>query len=119
MKKDNKKALYESIMTSVAKEVKKVLNEDEIQQTTPLSFKQQAANAEKFLNYNKQIIEQWYILRKQMGAFYNFYKTNNKDTDITDIIKKAIEKLNEIYDIMSWTENDVKDIAKKYSNKFN
>ena len=28
MKKDNKKALYESIMTSVAKEVKKVLNED-------------------------------------------------------------------------------------------
>ena len=28
MKKHNKKALYESIMTSVAKEVKKVLNED-------------------------------------------------------------------------------------------
>ena len=27
MRKDNKKALYESIMTSVAKEVKKVLNE--------------------------------------------------------------------------------------------
>ena len=31
MKKDNKKALYESIMTSVAKEVKKVLNEDILQ----------------------------------------------------------------------------------------
>ena len=29
MKKDNKKALYESIMTSVAKEVKKVLNKNE------------------------------------------------------------------------------------------
>ena len=28
MKKDNKKALYESIMTSVAKEVKKTLNEN-------------------------------------------------------------------------------------------
>jgi hypothetical protein len=27
MKRDNKKALYESIMTSVAKEVKKALNE--------------------------------------------------------------------------------------------
>jgi len=27
MKKDNKKTLYESIMTSVAKEVKKALNE--------------------------------------------------------------------------------------------
>lgn len=30
MKRDNKKALYESIMTSVAKEVKKVLNEGEL-----------------------------------------------------------------------------------------
>ena len=29
MKKDNKKALYENIMTSVAKEVKKALNENE------------------------------------------------------------------------------------------
>ena len=29
MKKDNKKALYESIMVSVAKEVKKVLNENQ------------------------------------------------------------------------------------------
>ena len=28
MKKDNKKALYESIMSSVAKQVKKVLNEE-------------------------------------------------------------------------------------------
>ena len=28
MRKDNKKALYESIMTSVAKEVKKTLNEN-------------------------------------------------------------------------------------------
>ena len=30
MKKDNKKALYESIMTSVAREVKKALSEGEI-----------------------------------------------------------------------------------------
>ena len=30
MKRDNKKALYESIMTSVAREVKKVLNNDSI-----------------------------------------------------------------------------------------
>ena len=29
MKKDNKKALYESIMTSVAREVKRSLNENE------------------------------------------------------------------------------------------
>jgi len=31
MKKDSKKALYESIMTSVAREVKKTLNEDILQ----------------------------------------------------------------------------------------
>ena len=31
MKRDNKKVLYESIMTSVAKEVKKVLNESNIE----------------------------------------------------------------------------------------
>ena len=30
MKRDNKKALYESIMTSVSKEVKKALNENSI-----------------------------------------------------------------------------------------
>ena len=36
MKRDNKKALYESIMTSVAKEVKKVLNEGEIHEQKTL-----------------------------------------------------------------------------------
>jgi len=35
MERDNKKALYESIMTSVAKEVKKTLNEKEIQDNKP------------------------------------------------------------------------------------
>ena len=35
MKKDNKKALYESIMASVAKEVKKTLNENEEDQYLP------------------------------------------------------------------------------------
>ena len=38
MKKDNKKALYESIMTSVAKEVKKVLNEDASRSRMPKSW---------------------------------------------------------------------------------
>ena len=35
MKKDNKKALYESIMTSIAREVKKTLNENEEEQYLP------------------------------------------------------------------------------------
>jgi len=36
MKRDNKKALYESIMTSIAKEVKKALNEYDSWTTTTL-----------------------------------------------------------------------------------
>ena len=36
MKRDNKKALYESIITSVAKEVKKVLNEEVLEDQTTL-----------------------------------------------------------------------------------
>ena len=35
MKRDAKKALYESIMTSVAREVKKVLNENKVQNNKP------------------------------------------------------------------------------------
>ena len=38
MKRDNKKALYESIMTSVAKEVKKALNEDASRSRMPKSW---------------------------------------------------------------------------------
>jgi hypothetical protein len=38
MKKDNKKALYESIMTSVAKEVKKALDEDASRSRMPKSW---------------------------------------------------------------------------------
>ncbi len=39
MKKDNKKALYESIMTAVAKEVKKVLNESSMSNLSRLQRK--------------------------------------------------------------------------------
>ena len=38
MKRDNKKALYESIMTSIAKEVKKALDEDASRSRMPKSW---------------------------------------------------------------------------------
>ena len=40
MKRDNKKALYESIITSVAKEVKKVLNEEVLEDQTTLHIQE-------------------------------------------------------------------------------
>jgi len=54
MKKDNKQALYESIMTSVAKEVKKVLNED-VEYTEDDDYE---AEAEQYgIIYYKDIIK--------------------------------------------------------------
>ena len=53
MKIDKKKALYESIMTSVAKEVKKALNEDFINED--LAF-------EEFLNNNEDFSEDYDVI---------------------------------------------------------
>ena len=57
MKKDNKKALYESIMTSVAKEVKKVLNEDFDDEDVEYAEDDFEAEAEQYgIIYYKDII---------------------------------------------------------------
>ena len=59
MKKDNKQALYESIMTSVAKEVKKALNEGE--------------NTVSKSNSNiKELHNQYKILLKAVQAFIDY-----------------------------------------------
>lgn len=74
MKKDNKKALYESIMTSVAKEVKKVLNEGEIHEPKTL----EQTLSELIQKYDKKevsaenIIE---VLRKEISS--------NSSNDVT------------------------------------
>ena len=65
MKKDNKKALYESIMTSVAKEVKKVLNENKLNEARRLKL------SEEELKKQEEIIK---ALRKW------FYKYNHYDS---------------------------------------
>ena len=53
MKRDNKKALYESIMTAVAKEVKKALNEDELSSDNPRLINEIKTIAKRL--YNKGI----------------------------------------------------------------
>jgi hypothetical protein len=59
MKKDNKKALYESIMTAVAKEVKKVLNESSMSNLSRLQrkFVQAVMSNEEFELPNGHIID--------------------------------------------------------------
>ena len=59
MKKDNKKALYESIMTAVAKEVKKVLNESSMSNLSRLQrkFVQAVMTNEEFELPNGHIID--------------------------------------------------------------
>ena len=53
MRKDNKKALYESIMTSVAREVKKVLNEGELSEDNPRLINEIKTIAKRL--YNKRV----------------------------------------------------------------
>ena len=64
MKKDNKKALYESIMASVAKEVKKMLNENEEDQYLP-----------RYRNMDISASNEMYndLMRKMEDQYYRWY----------------------------------------------
>ena len=75
MKKDNKKALYESIMMAVAKEVKKALNEDEIKQDEH-QFKNIISSIEEI-----DISGKWYDLNKVT------------DENVVNLLKFAFGKL--------------------------
>lgn len=104
MKKDNKKALYESIMTSVAREVKKVLNEGE-----------NTYNNVRFPNIKyKQIFDDLIICDKKeemeeildniiitFGKAYTRRKIekNNNDNynNATKYLQYALDKMNIIY----------------------
>ena len=85
MKKDNKKALYESIMTSVAREVKKVLNEGE----------QNNSDINTYINNIKNVLnndyKDWaqYINSKD---FHNFdYLAELKLEDTIEILENMIK----------------------------
>ena len=64
MKRDNKKALYESIMASVAKEVKKTLNENEEDQYLP-RYRNMSINA-----YNEMYND---LMRKMEDQYCRWY----------------------------------------------
>ena len=64
MKKDNKKALYESIMTSVAREVKRSLNENEEDQYLP-RYRNMSVNDSNEM-YND-------LMRKMEDQYYRWY----------------------------------------------
>ena len=64
MERDNKKALYESIMTSVAKEVKKTLNENEEDQYLP-RYRNMSISASNEM-YND-------LMRKMEAQYYKWY----------------------------------------------
>ena len=104
MKKDNKKALYESIMTSVAKQVKKVLNEE----INP-SIEKAKARQKKIENAYALKLKEWYnkflkhlrkfaVTNKHILAnnlvskedWDNFVKSSKS---ITECIKKYVESI--------------------------
>ena len=84
MKRDNKKALYESIMTSVAKEVKKALNEENNNTGLILALE----------DWKKQIIDITLDIRKNGLVYMDSRHTN-----------KIEEKLNECVSIIDDAQN--------------
>ncbi len=70
MKKDNKKALYESIMTSVAREVKKTLNEryneedDYVMDADEIEMLYVQRKPDRYMNDSEQ---QWYYAGLKEG----------------------------------------------------
>ena len=92
MKKDNKKALYESIMTSVAKEVKKTLNEDSLLVEDDIDIRKIGylmgvllLNADKYIIINDD---------KNNNIFNNFINIlrNGSDDDAKMIFKYIAQK---------------------------
>ena len=87
MKKDNKKALYESIMTSVAKEVKKVLNEGE-----ELADKQARLKdlKQEYSSLKSKIDDMWAEYSQKMAITTDV----NAKREISNNFYKSLEPLN-------------------------
>ena len=91
MKRDSKKALYESIMTSVAKEVKKTLNEDSLLAEDDIDIRKIGyLMGVLFLNADKYII----INNDNNNIFNNFINIlrNGSDDDVKMIFKCIAQK---------------------------
>ena len=86
MKRDNKKALYESIMTSVAKEVKKALNDDSINEGlfdnigAGVNAYKDSKNKEELRAKRKQYLGDMY--NNFALAMINMQRVNNIDAQL-------------------------------------
>ena len=77
MKKDNKKVLYESIMTSVAKEVKKALNEGELNKNEKYKYTDVLT---------RKLLEPNFIIPKLQELFKIEFRQSTKTEDYVDKI---------------------------------
>ena len=105
MKSDNKKALYESIMTSVAKEVKKVLNED----IDDLTIKDR--QDQKEFSKREELIKKFNELKNQLEDVKDNWVEINK------IIKQMQELSNKI-NAMPSLMNNINDAAERHTKVF-
>ena len=119
MKKDNKKALYESIMASVAKEVKKVLNEDEqnnsdvntyinnIKNVLNNDYKDwtQCINSKDFHNFDQLVVLKLEDTIEILENMINTYKCDNKYSIYPHITPKEtlyvrLKSIKELIDVL-------------------
>ena len=79
MKKDNKKALYESIMTSVAKQVKKALNETKTFKSTKRKLNESEENSYDYLydEYSRNQVRK--LAREYIYDYYNEFPEEAED----------------------------------------
>ena len=117
MIRNNKKALYESIMTSVAREVKKVLNEEETAEN--------------------KIDNKYAFLLQNLYKKYKSHRRINDENDVQGRIKKAFTDPANSYNVYTvlcsdlifyrvfisqlcdllYKDEDVKNMFKKYSEQ--
>jgi len=94
MKRDNKKALYESIMSSVAREVKKVLNESDFENINNHEINEKIINVLFGVHSVDDFIEilksDGYHVRRNaadiINNIINTFVTENNITSINDVI---------------------------------
>ena len=103
MKRDNKKVLYESIMTSVAREVKKVLNESSGDHSIAQNF------------YNKA---EEYSQTTKNKCFINVHWTDENGNIYSEIIKRFFESVQPDKNLLPNLTNDCFDGDIIYGDNF-
>ncbi len=98
MKKDNKQALYESIMTSVAREVKKALNEGEVKRMPTENINRFKENGDIDSN------------------LYNWFMNPATPFEMLEIINIITKSLEDLKDRRQSSDNEPYALNTKYAN---